>query len=431
MPALISQHHAEGKQEQIGAMADIYGYALLTIVALGDNADAGLEGVTAVRKHCQPSVSVGDQKLVWGMPVLEQCLRSSIWSTRAWTYQEALLSSRCLIITKYQFFFVCGLGTICEAFPDLGCIQVRSACSWSENILNPSMLLPSKARDGDALIRFKQHLDEYRQRKLGYESDTLNAFRGILAKSEVRSYWGVPLFKKVPSGPLDKRRKLPASGAEDRSIPPDLGLIYGLLWEIYETELPSRPRRPGFPSWTWASTAHQDIRFFRRRWVGADDLPLVHAQIRLASEHTHAVQNFNDVATLSANSIITEHGQCLLLTSFVASCMLKLDDDLGANQVQCWVNAPFLHSNRSDLGRLDPEGYEELRTNHGAFGDGGSGKCECEAIMMFRHAQDIGWMLIIRKSDVYVRLGIMHCLKWHPKETWAPTPLEQTTIKLH
>jgi Heterokaryon incompatibility protein (HET) len=72
----ISQYHAEDKQEQIGAMADIYGCALVTIVALGYNAEAGLDGVTSARKHCQPSVSVGDQKLGWAMPALEQCLNS-------------------------------------------------------------------------------------------------------------------------------------------------------------------------------------------------------------------------------------------------------------------------------------------------------------------------------------------------------------------
>jgi Heterokaryon incompatibility protein (HET) len=430
----ISQYHAEGKQEQIGAMADIYGCALLTIVALGDNADAGLDGVTSVRKHCQPSVSVGDQKLVWAMPDLQQCLESSIWSTRAWTYQEALLSPRCLIVTKYQLFFVCGLGTVCETFPDLGCVQVRSACSWPENPINPSMLLPSKSREGAAFALLEQQLEEYRKRKLSYESDALNAFRGILAKSEVRSYWGLPL--RVTSETPVKRRKRPAPRVEDQIMSPESGLVKGLLWhvDIYSTlglRRSARQRRLGFPSWTWASTANA-VFFYETHslhWYAADDV--VHAQVRLTSEHTHTVQNFNDVAALSANSIITEHGRCLLLTSYVASCMLRQRPSQHApDVVECWVNAAFLRS-RTVACRLDPEGYEELRINHGGFRDGGCDECECEAILMLGSRMYMWWMLIIRKSDVYVRLGVLLYSSSDGDWVWPLPPLEQTTIELH
>jgi Heterokaryon incompatibility protein (HET) len=411
----ISQYHAKEKEEQIGAMADIYGCALLTIVALGSNVDAGLEGVTSARKHHQHSVSVGDQKLVWAMPGLDECLRSSVWSTRAWTYQEVLLSLRCLVITKYQFFFVCALGTVCEVFPDLGCEQVRSASPWDRNYMNPTMLLPSNPRDGDAQTRLEVHFNEYKRRDLSYQLDALNAFCGILAKSGLQSYWGVPVFD---------------------IIPPERGLAYGLLWKSNSINLSSQQRRPEFPTWTWASTAYKFVSF-PWTWTcsSGTNMPAEHAQIRIAREHTHAVQNLNDIASLSAHRIITEHGRSLLLTSYVTSCTFQFrrshSDGRLATEASCWIDAPFVHSDQRAEGHLDGEGYDGLRTNHGATDNGGFDKHECEAIMMLRESVQMGWMLIIRKSSFYVRLGVVELFQGPDKEPWAPTPLEQTTIELH
>jgi hypothetical protein len=51
--------------------------------------------------------------------------------------------------------------------------------------------------------------------------------------------------------------------------------------------------------------------------------------------------------------------------------------------------------------------------------------------MILWQAGDIGWMLIIRKSSFYVRLGILQSTLGNGGEPWATTPLEQTTIDLH
>jgi hypothetical protein len=170
--------------------------------------------------------------------------------------------------------------------------------------MNSSILLPSNPCDDGAWNDLLQHLDEYRRRKLSHESDTLNAFRGILAKSGLRSHWGVPLRDTMPA---------------------EMGLAYGLLWKISATRFSSRQRRRGFPTWTWASTAYQDTPFIRQlTWEQTSHPRVAHAQIRLASKHTHAVQNFEDVAKLSATSVITEQGRCLLLTSYVAPRTLRL-----------------------------------------------------------------------------------------------------------
>jgi Heterokaryon incompatibility protein (HET) len=434
----IGQYHAEGKQEQIGAMGDVYGCALLTLVALGDNADAGIDGIRSARTYYQPSVSVGSRNLVWAMRGLQQCLESSRWSTRAWTYQEALLSPRCLIVTQYQLFFVCGLETVCKAFPNLGSVRVRSMCPWHHNPINPIMLKPS---DSVKLSRYEKYAEapferrsqEYRKRHLSYETDALNAFRGVLAKSETRTYWGVPLYNCyniVPIEAASRRRNGPKGTVEYKSrSTPECGFAYGLLWRVgrglnFNGSDGVRQRRPGLPSWTWASTANNVtfvpavdtqrsydhlLRGPAELWCQANNI-MTYAQIRLANGHAHALQNFNDVAALCSDSTIAEHGQRLSLTSYVAPCKCKYESTaefLCDKAFQWSVDAPFLPSCDISLEYIDPEGYEEIRPSDSNFSSDWEAEWESEAILMVGTANKIWWMVIGRKSDVYVRIGIL------------------------
>jgi hypothetical protein len=41
---------------------------------------------------------------------------------------------------------------------------------------------------------FVRQLSAYTKRVLSYDSDRLNAFRGLLSRSQVSSYWGVPIY---------------------------------------------------------------------------------------------------------------------------------------------------------------------------------------------------------------------------------------------
>lgn len=87
----INQSKSEQKKAQIQQMGDIYRCAALTLIAAaGENADAGLVGVSRPRTRQQRSrIEAADVVLL--PPALPHVLESSVWNTRGWTYQEAVL----------------------------------------------------------------------------------------------------------------------------------------------------------------------------------------------------------------------------------------------------------------------------------------------------------------------------------------------------
>ncbi|KAK3381779.1 hypothetical protein B0H63DRAFT_546451 [Podospora didyma] len=100
---------AEEKAAQIQQMDLIYGNASCTIIAAADaDPSAGLPGISRPREprsstrtqtgHCY--VSIPEDPLIR--------IKGSVWNSRGWTFQEALLSPRCLIFCHDQVYFQCG-----------------------------------------------------------------------------------------------------------------------------------------------------------------------------------------------------------------------------------------------------------------------------------------------------------------------------------
>jgi hypothetical protein len=106
---------AEAKMHQIKQMANIYNNSFTTIVSLGAGENSGLDRV---------SKESLDSKIVTGITVqstrhnldmmgttssaaLLTRVHCSDWIKRGWTYQECLLSRRCIIFTSDQAFVVC------------------------------------------------------------------------------------------------------------------------------------------------------------------------------------------------------------------------------------------------------------------------------------------------------------------------------------
>jgi hypothetical protein len=289
----IDQYHNENKQQQIDAMADIYENAWATIIALGPNHRSGLPGVSRCRDTQQPHITLQGHTLVSSMPSLQSCLKQSAWSTRAWTMQEGLLSTRCLVFTGFQVFFKCGLGTVCEAFPSPGNVMMRSNALWDEGPMNPKLLAPVQgtsrlsktvrpvdSEDGEP--PFKTLLMEYRRRQMTKEEDAFNAIRGILQKSKQTSYWGVPIFKGYRPWRFDDKV---FPGCHDHWIDDgsaECGLAFGLLWASIDlrfsprswfdrktrlNETPTISKTKGrikdLPTWSWCSTrTHTPIMLF-------------------------------------------------------------------------------------------------------------------------------------------------------------------------
>ena len=125
----ILQEYTIESQEQIASMDSVYGSAVLTIVAAGgDSADTGLRGVR--HKHfavaekvpwsrdiSQPSAAMGRGLAVITPTNSYQNLEESQWNSRAWTFQERLLSRRLISSADDGVVWHCRCMTAREDMP--------------------------------------------------------------------------------------------------------------------------------------------------------------------------------------------------------------------------------------------------------------------------------------------------------------------------
>ncbi|KAH6647027.1 heterokaryon incompatibility protein-domain-containing protein, partial [Truncatella angustata] len=90
-------------------MCDVYESAHLTIVgAAAKDSWAGLPGLRAgTRNTKQHTLQLGDVLLAVVQRSPREALESSIWNTRAWTFQESILSNRLIIFTDEHCFWSC------------------------------------------------------------------------------------------------------------------------------------------------------------------------------------------------------------------------------------------------------------------------------------------------------------------------------------
>lgn len=247
----INQMNQAEKLKQIGLMSDIYQGAYMTIIAMsGTSANAGLArvGQNPIVQH-QAQFSTKSGTVVGIGPTLGYLISQMPWAKRAWTFQEAILSQRCLYLTEFQAYFECNAMQCCES------LDISQCCESFENprlsvsqdpyeytnykinhVFKPAG--PGELRnpfvpglitgDTESLRRYGTLVEQYKNRALTYESDAMNAFAGILQAMEGSFF---------PRGFV---LGLPVSA-----------LHCALLWEEVDADVGKRNR--AFPSWTWAS----------------------------------------------------------------------------------------------------------------------------------------------------------------------------------
>ena len=159
------------------------------------------------------------------------------WATRGWTYQEAILSPKCLYISDYDVYMECNSLTYCETID-----ESRSPVHQKphdkeffkgENFIQQlstgvlrSPLSANVNLDNNALRLYSPYTTIYTLRELSNQSDALHAFSGVLQALEKATYksgfsWALP--------------------HEDFS--------WALLWHAYDGSW----RKEEFPRWSWLS----------------------------------------------------------------------------------------------------------------------------------------------------------------------------------
>ena len=161
------------KQTQIDAMGEIYGSAWLTIVAIeGTSADYGLHGVSpSLERVPSYQIYLGGEGLSEKIPSLSSICNDRMWTTRGWTYQEAILSPRLLFFTKHGLFYE--HDNFARGWDNRTKNDIQS---WIYELNSPQFHSLSQSLP----LRYLYVASKITQREFGHEGDIVNGFAGIL-----------------------------------------------------------------------------------------------------------------------------------------------------------------------------------------------------------------------------------------------------------
>ncbi|PQE26609.1 hypothetical protein CJF31_00010577 [Rutstroemia sp. NJR-2017a BVV2] len=255
----IDQSDSTGKHEQICQMDMIYASAQVTIIAAGsEDPNRGLHGVRGTLRISQPTLRLGDHRIVSSLVDPVSVIAGSKWATRGWTYQEGLLSTRRLVFSEDQVRFECNSMHCSEAI-HLPLEEMHDKRTGKMDFYAPIGAFQWKDF-GTEPWDFMDYVSQFSERKLSFPTDALNAMRGIFNNLEKGRYpvfqlMGVPIMPPYinTSSRLDaledpKYQRIPRS--------PGAGFLIGLLWhhQPYGLSVPHPTSRSHiFSSWTWAA----------------------------------------------------------------------------------------------------------------------------------------------------------------------------------
>ncbi|PMD41243.1 HET-domain-containing protein [Hyaloscypha variabilis F] len=194
------------KQSQLPRMHEIYGgSALVIIAASGENSEAGLPGILETQSRGMQLVgTIGGQEYVSVSDDLLKSLKDSMWSNRAWTFQEWLFSKRHLIFLPDKVVYHC-----CESIwvEDYALEHIHRGLNAEGRIFGhydeKFVQLPSGKSNAPlgklSAQFFKEHymnwVTEYLQRRTTLESEILVAFHGVTSLVEEKVgklHYGLP-----------------------------------------------------------------------------------------------------------------------------------------------------------------------------------------------------------------------------------------------
>ena len=261
---IVQDVNDEEKHSQIGAMDWLYSKALFTIVAAQSrDSMGGLNGARpGSRDLRQDKVQLRSTHLLTPIKA-PQGLDTSVWNSRAWTFQERLLSRRLLIFHGDQMIWHCRSMVAHEdmvaadkgvTYPPLRWLTLRKQLLGSEGKVDGSiMVFPDQTTHIVRSETFKQYaqlVEQYTHRQLTNDGDILNALGGLL--HILRQFFRFPMRYGLPEILFD----------------------VALLWqptERLQRRTSKEPDASTFPSWSWAGWKGR-VRYEDPFYAGVDQL---------------------------------------------------------------------------------------------------------------------------------------------------------------
>ena len=213
------------------AMHLIYGNATLTICAADGDSQTGLLALDEDQPQQQIGVYADDLHLILHQPP-EISIQTSKWNKRAWTFQERLLSKRCLIFTRGQIYFQCrSTGMSEDIFAD------GKGRGWSLDLVQAPLQMLTELKQRSMWF-YTRCVCLYTLRELYQPLDILGAFSGMCKLME--GTMQAPFAFGLPTSHFD----------------------LALLWEPVD--------RLTLLDYTWGSTEpkYKDIKFPSWSWCG-------------------------------------------------------------------------------------------------------------------------------------------------------------------
>jgi len=234
----IDQTNQEEKAEQIAIMCEIYSGAFATIVAMqGRSADSGLPRVGSVSGVPQLSIEFSrGNRMVECFPPLDGRVGESRWARRGWTYQEGLLSRRCILFDAAEVYFCCAVADCSESCPNAG-----SLFTVPREIRDP--LAPHELHHS-VETAYEEVVSTYGFRELTREEDAINAVSGVLSYLQTHDFYKTGFFQGLPRRDLQRALLWHRKNEEHGAIKSEL---FGRVGDWS-----GRREAVGFPSWTWA-----------------------------------------------------------------------------------------------------------------------------------------------------------------------------------
>ncbi|KAI9853965.1 MAG: hypothetical protein M1813_001609 [Trichoglossum hirsutum] len=174
----------------------VYGNAHLTICATdGEGAMTGLKGLTTERYVLQHTEECAQGVRLMVSHLAETYIQRSKWNTRGWTFQERLLSKRCLIFAEGRVYFQCRSTAMSE---DITAEQKDAG--WSIELVHAPLQMLHEL-ESRAFRVYTVCVELYTSRILGRPEDILAAFQGM--SNLIGKALGNPLLFGLPSSHFD------------------------------------------------------------------------------------------------------------------------------------------------------------------------------------------------------------------------------------
>ena len=384
----------EAKHMQINQMDKVYSSAVITLIAAaGDSAWYGLPGVSTTSRRTQPHAMVRGRLLASTMRTPRETIGSSRWATRAWTYQEAALSKRRLVFTEEQVFFECRNMSCCEdrVIPwDL--LNYKNFEDGFRSMVQqgyfeaPDNMYYAKRK---TLSKFLSEVERYTARELSYETDSLNAFRGML--NYYKNGHGPQSF------PLYTHLGLPLNSGESPSVmeayADTLHFVLSLTWEHRISLNPAPPRRrKGYPSFSWAG------------WAGVATMPDISY-----GDLKSMIQIQREPGTASDLSAPPDATLCL--EADMIQGQIEVSEDPASNVLHTVFHSAFMDSRRTPI--LLPDDFLNRLQNSSCFQT-----ILVNCIIIGSRASRIFIMLIEHHGEVAERIGIVNWSSSRNEEGW-------------